>query len=113
MACAPYELEGAIRELATNESLRDELGKKAHDFVTAEWSSRRVAERYLKVLTDGGEQEWYFDPYHVNYSLGYGMPLDKVGSTVRMVVENAGVESLQLGDKPELLKSVLSTAGIS
>ena len=113
MACAPGEIEGAIRTLATNQPLREELGRKAHEFVTTQWTSKRVAERYLKVLTDGGGEAWYFDPYRVNYYLGYGMPAEKVGSTVKLVVDDRGVESLQLDDKPELLRSLLSTAGIS
>ncbi len=113
MACAPDEIEGAIRELATNETLRNELGQKARDFVTDKWKSRLVAERYMKVLTGAGEKEWYFDPHHVNYSLGYGMPLERVAATVRMVVDARGSDSLQLDDKPELLRSVLSLAETS
>jgi hypothetical protein len=112
LACHPDELEMGVRRLATDSAFRRDLGSRAHEFVAAEWSSRRVAERYLKVLSDGGEQSWYFDPYQVNYAFGYGMPIDKVGATARMVIDDAGVESLQLNDKPELLESILSLAGL-
>jgi glycosyltransferase involved in cell wall biosynthesis len=113
VACAPHELESGIRRLATDAVFRENLGKKARDFVTSEWTCRRVAERYYKVLTEGGEKSWYFDPYEVNYALGYGMPLEKVGETVKLVIDDAGVESLQLSDKPHLLESILSLAGAS
>ena len=100
--CHPDHLEETVERLVLEPEYRHELGERARKFVTEEWSPRRVAERYLRLIEGDIPQEWWYDPNRIRYLHGMGISEAKARETVRAVIEIAGIEALQLSDKPEL-----------
>jgi len=70
--------------------------------VRARWNPRQVAERFLHILKGEVPQSWLFDPRHIRYCYGYGLPADKVKDRIARVIREGGRQALRLTDKPEL-----------
>ncbi len=106
--CAPEELKDAIRALVTDPEKRRRLGENAYRFVTENWGSRVVAERFLRLCTDEIPETWYYDPARLRYLHGYGMPEDLLRKRLGELVARTGRETLRLKDKPELEAAFLA-----
>lgn len=109
-ACHPDDITEAIRELVTEHQARRELGDRARRHVMLRSDPSIVAERFLRVLTDGPAAEWVSDPSDTRYLFGSGLPSERVRAIVRDLVREHGPGSLQLGDKPELESSMIEWA---
>jgi hypothetical protein len=90
--------------MITDKSFRDDLGKKAMEFVQKNWSPEKVAERYLRLIKGDIPREWYFDPNNIKYLHGAGISEQCVQNNIKSIIEYNGTKSLQLSDKPELEK---------
>ena len=106
----PAHIEAAIERLIIDRAFRLELGAKARRFVTTHWTAKAVAERYLKLLSDDIPENWWFDPGHVRYVRGCGMPQAHASRLVRELIERFGVSSLQVADKQELEQAFIRLA---
>jgi hypothetical protein len=108
--CHPDRIEDAIRQLATDVPYRVELGEKARQFVTRNWSPSNVARRYVALIEGEIPESWMFDPRGIRYVSGTGIPQSVTRAAVRRLVEMRGVAALCLSDKPELEDTLLAFA---
>lgn len=109
--CHPDAFEQAIEELIVNESARKKLGEQAKRFVDEYWSAKAVAERFMQILGGDYPSDWLCDPSSITYLHGWGLTEAKVQQLVERMVTNFGVSSLQLEDKPQLVKRFLDFIG--
>ena len=105
-SCHPDEAARAIRELVEDAAGREDLGRRAFDFVRERSAPGLVAARYLRVFRDDIPAEWMSDPMDVRYCSGSGLTQDRVRDVVRAIIDQSGPAALQLGDKP-LLEAIL------
>lgn len=103
--CHPDNIQDSIEKMIVDESFRNNLGKKAREFVQKIWSPDMVAERYLRLIKGDIPGEWYYDPNNIRYLQGAGLPEQCAKNNIKAIIEYNGIKSLQLSDKPELEKS--------
>lgn len=108
--CLPEEVESAIERLIVDATYRVELGRRAKDFVDSNWTSRNVAERYVRIARGDVPADWLYDPRKVCYVYGAGISKDQARALIRSVIEIGGKESLQVSDKPLLEKQLVEFA---
>jgi hypothetical protein len=109
--CSPGELEAAVERLILDADLRARLGEQARRYVEETWAPRRVAARFLRLISGDLPREWVCDPARVRYLHGFGLPEGEARRLVREVVERGGRGALQLSDKPELEELFVEFAG--
>lgn len=104
--CQPEDIEAAVEKLVVDVRFREDLGRRARDFVETRWLASRSAERILALAQGDFPKEWLFDPTHCDYILGMGMPKESVRQVIRGMLLKYGVESFKLGDKPRMEKKL-------
>ena len=104
-------VESAIEKLIVDEAYRLEVGKQAQQFVRSQWTFKKVAERYVRLIEGDVPDHWMYDPKDLRYVYGWG-PEDSIKQAVRDLIEYGGVAALQLSDKPELEKRFIEFAGL-
>lgn len=109
----PELLGCAIQKMATDQNYREQLGKKAKQFVNEQWSSKCVAERYLNLLMGTVPHEWYFDPRETTYIRGCGLSEKATTELITEMIQGFGIKSLQVKNKPDLEQKLLNVAGVS
>lgn len=107
---APEEMEAAIERLIVDIQFREELGKKARDFVLSQWSPPKVAGRYLQLLNDDVPTQWWCDPASVHYLHGCGLHKERVRRLISLLTDKFGSTALQVNDKPDLKAALASFA---
>lgn len=110
--CAPESILEAIERLIIDVKYRQDLGDRAKEFVEKNCNPRVVAERYMRLITEGSPKEWLFNPSDIRYFHGYGQHEDQVKEMIRRVVKSGGNKALCLEDKPELEKAMLEFASV-
>lgn len=108
--CHPDEIEEAIEKMIVDVDYRTRLSMEAHKFVTENWSSKKVAEKYLRIINGDIPSEWLYDPKQIKYVHGGGLPEQRVKEIIREMVKIGTKDALQLQDKPELEKNMLDFA---
>lgn len=102
MFCHPDCLEETMERLVVDKDFREELGRKAQEFVINNWSSVKVAQHYLMLMDGSIPPEWLYDPRHIRYLHGCGLSEDKLKKIIAAFLKIGGKKSLCLSDKPEL-----------
>jgi hypothetical protein len=110
--CHPDQIEQAIESLIVNPEERLRLGAEVQMFVRDKWNAAEVARRYLRIIEGDIPGEWWLDPHSVTYLEGAGQPIERTKENIRQMVEQFGVESLQLSHRPDLEQAFLNFAGI-
>lgn len=95
------DLETSLQHLLDNPSKAIELGRKARHFVTAEWSTVRVAERVYSLISDHPTDDWLFDPGTIECTCGM-LPQTQVNTLVASVIQVGGKQALRLSSHPRL-----------
>jgi hypothetical protein len=108
--CHPEELEQTLDALVTERGTREELGRRAREWVIRERAPRTVASRYLRLFRDDVPAEWTFDPQDVEYVNGLASE-EFVRRWVRALVAHGGAEALQLDENPGARDRLLVFAG--
>jgi glycosyltransferase involved in cell wall biosynthesis len=108
--CHPDEITCSIERLIVDEEYRIDLGRRAQEFVRTQWTPEKVARRYLQIIEGTIPDEFMFDPNTIRYVQGYGMPESKSKEIIHKMIEQYGIESLCLSDKPELEKIIKNYA---
>ncbi len=108
--CHPDGIEQAIDDLIVNCQERLKLGAEAQKFVREKWNSAEVARRYLRLIEGGTPEDWWLDPQTVSYLEGAGQSEERSKENIRKMVEQYGVESLQLSQRPDLERAFLEFA---
>jgi len=101
-ACHPDDIEAAIEKLILDEAYRLDLGRRAREFVEANWSAAQVAERFLKVIEGNIPDNWMYDPAQIRYFHGGGVSEDRLIPFLRAYIDTQGKNALQLSDKPDM-----------
>jgi hypothetical protein len=109
--CAPEGIVEAVRRLASDSAHRENLGRRAHDFVHARWSRTEIARRFVQLMDGAPPAEWMFDPRTLRYVEGCGLSREHVRAVVQDVLREGGPAALCLADKPELEAAFLEFAG--
>lgn len=110
--CHPEKIEQAIEDLIVNRDERLRLGAEAQKFVQEKYNAAEVARRYLRLIEGDIPEDWWLDPNLVTYLEGAGQPVEQTKETVRQMVEQFGVESLQLSHRPDLERAFLEFADV-
>lgn len=110
--CHPDNLESAIEELITDKSLRLSIGKEAKCFVEKNWTSKKVAERFLLLIQGKTPSNWIYDPKKIRYLHGGGQSEAEGKNKLRAILETGGEKALQLNDKPELERMFVDFANL-
>jgi glycosyltransferase involved in cell wall biosynthesis len=110
--CHPDQLEQAIERLISDVPYRLELGRRAREFVSSNWTPVSVARRYLALIEDRVPEGWAFDPRRIRYYAGTGMPESVARTGVRRLIEAYGTGALCLLDKPEMEAAFVAFASI-
>ena len=109
-ACHPDELTVTVERLVIDSAYRQELGRRAREFIASQWNHRSVARRLCQLIERDPPSTWTNDPQEIRYLHGYGMPEERVRRQLRAMVEHGGSTSLHLEDKPKLEKLMVSFA---
>jgi hypothetical protein len=104
--CQPEDIEAAVEKLVVDVKFREELGRRARDFVETRWLASLSAERILALAQGDIPKEWLFDPANCDYILGMGMPKESVKQVMRGMLLKYGIESFMLRDKPRIEKQI-------
>ena len=102
MFCHPDNLEEAMETMISNQTFREELGKKAFDFVMNNWSATNVAQHYLMLINGNFPQRWLHDPHNIRYLHGCGLPEERTKKIIDRFLKIGGRRSMCLSDKPVL-----------
>ena len=102
--CLPEQIEDAIDKLLTDVPYRQDLGRRAQEFVKQTWSSREVAERYLRIIQGSAPPDWSYDPAEIRYLHGWGLTELQARTLVHRYLDAGGVSALHLADKPRLVE---------
>jgi hypothetical protein len=108
--CHPDELDDAITTLTTDEALRHELGLRAQRFVTGRWAAEAVAGRLMTVLDGEAPPDWLVEPRDVRYVHGWGVSEATLRATLRRMIDEVGVASLQLAPNSSARRLVAELA---
>jgi len=100
--CHPDLLEASMEKLIVDHQFRQELGKKAREFVITNWSAKKVAQHYLMLIDGNLPREWLYDPRNIRYLHGCGLSEAKAKKIIAAFLKTGGRKSLCLSDKPEL-----------
>ena len=104
MFCHPDHLEEAMEKLIVDKSFREELGRKAKEFVMTNWQAIKVAERYIMLIEGTFPKKWLYDPNNIEYLHGCGLSEEKAKTIIAAFLKTGGEKSLCLSDKPDLEK---------
>lgn len=108
LLCRPDELQAAIEKLIVDVSYRRSLGREAMQYVRSQWTVRKVAERYLRVLNGEIPEEWYWNPDDVRYFHGWGQTEVTIRNKVNRMIDRYGTASLGLGHRPDFETAFLA-----
>ncbi len=97
--CHEDDLENAILKLAREKILRHKVAEAGQRLVPA-WSPDQVATRITRIFSGSIPAEWYFSPEDIPIFYSGGIPVALARETVQQMMEQFGVDSLQLSDKP-------------
>lgn len=100
--CLPENLEFEIKEFVTNKQKRTESAAKLNAFVTENWNSATIAQKYITIIEGKTPSEWIYDPVRIEYTGGYGISKSKLKSFLEQYVSKYGFNALYLDDKPGL-----------
>lgn len=100
----PDRLVDSIEKLIKDKKYRLKLGQKAREFVRTKWRAEVVAKHYLSLVDSKLGKEWFFDPNKIRYVYGGGISKGRLKENIKSLINDWGLEALQLKDKPELEK---------
>jgi glycosyltransferase involved in cell wall biosynthesis len=109
--CHPDKIQDSIERMIVDTSFRNDMGKKAMEFVQKNWSPDKIAERYLRLIKGDIPAEWYYDPNNIQYLQGGGASEQFIKEILKAIIEYSGIDSLQVSDKPNLEKRFKDFAG--
>lgn len=101
------ELKKAVIKLIENKEFRKNLGKKAQEFVHQNWNAAEVAKRYLRILNNDIPDEWYIDPYKMDFVHGCAIENERRKVLVAEYIQKYGRKELCMGDKKSLEEHLL------
>ena len=111
--CRPDEVEAMLERLVSDAGWRRACGEKVGEFVAKHWEARRLAERFLVLISGSVPADWFFDPQDITYFHGWGVSEERLRHALAEFIGHFGVAALQLTDKPALETSLVRFASAS
>lgn len=108
--CVPEKLQETVEKFVGDREKRLRLGDAARTFVHENWTTGKVASRFLCLLQGDPPQDWLIDPLHVMYVQGCGLSERRARENVAAVIRTGGVGALQLSHNPNLEKLFIKFA---
>ena len=105
--CVPDNLEKELRDLIDNKEKRISLGKKAYEFVTENWSTEQVVQKFVQIINNDVPDDWYYDPYICEYPYGEGISKTDLKRVIKRLIKEVGLNGLYINDKPKLLNKYM------
>jgi len=102
VVCTPERFEETCERLIVDADYRLEMGKKVYDFVVQNWNNELVANRYCTLINEGFPENFFFDPKETEYLYGACLSKEHVKKNVSKIIDQYGIEALQLSDKPKI-----------
>jgi hypothetical protein len=109
--CHPDKLESAVERLLLDADYRNELGRRAKQYVHERWAPGVVARKWQQIIDGVLPGECWFEPHRTTYVHGGGMNQALLRETVRELVRHYGPSALELDDKPALRNRLLELVG--
>jgi hypothetical protein len=106
--CLPDDIEVAIENFILNKEVREDIGKKAKEFVQEKWHYIAVAEKFQMIFTNQIPNHWYLDPNDIEYKYGVGQSEIKTKDNLIAIIKRFGLKSLFLQEKPKLIELFLN-----
>ncbi len=100
----PDQLEQAVESLISDRDKIREIGAKAKVYVSENWNSNAIAEKYIRIFRGDVPEDWYYDPYDCEYIFGCGAKKENIKKAVAQIIEKYGITALCIDDKPKLIK---------
>lgn len=113
IVCDTEDIRDVLRDAVADPGHLSEMGAEAQRFLRERWNPEAVARRYLSVLDGTWPTEGWEDPSAIEDIGGCGASRELVAGAVAAMVAADGESSLQLDDKPVLLKRLLDRANSS
>ncbi len=108
--CRPDEIEAAIEDWIVHPEACRQAGADARAFVRARWTSRQVAERYLRLVRGDFPSTWWRDPGDTPFHEGGFADRSVHRQTIAQLVDAYGPGVLHVDDKPDLRRALLEFA---
>jgi glycosyltransferase involved in cell wall biosynthesis len=108
--CHPDDIEKSIEKMINDTEFRLDLGRRAKEFVHANWTPEQVANRYLMLMTDRYPKDWLNNPADITYLHGCGLSEYRAKQLIQTFINKGGVESICLSDKPILERKLVDFA---
>jgi hypothetical protein len=108
--CRPEDALETVRRLAKDADERAGIGRRCHEFVRASLTPASVAARYLRVIRGDVPESWRYDPVGSRHVHGSGLSEDAEKASIRRLIEECGVRSLMVHDKPALERALVHYA---
>jgi hypothetical protein len=64
----------------------------------------------LQLIEGNMPQDWLYDPKDILYLHGYGLSESSTEKFIKALIQDGGIEALQITDKPELARRFLQFA---
>lgn len=103
----PEKIYDAALELATAPAYRQELGRRAHDFVMENWSPQKVGLRYCRMLEGSAPQHWFYNPLENKNINGYGINENELKNFLTAYMKLFSTKGLFADHNPELIEKIL------
>jgi len=104
--CQPEEIEAAIEKLVIDVQFREDLGRRAGQFVEEGWIATKCAERMLALIKGEYPKEWLYEPSNCRYIFGMGLSKENLQRIMLGMYEKFGIDGFLLSDKPEMEKLI-------
>lgn len=100
--CHPESLEASVIKLIEDINFRLNLGKKALSFVSSNWTSEIIAEKFIKIFNNNVDETWLLNPNDIVYINGIGVPEIDLKLLVQKIIYKYDIDKLGLQEKPNL-----------
>lgn len=98
--CKPEEIEGAIDLLVTNKEYRNELGSRAHNFISKKWCVEEYTKKIKLLLETDPLTEWMVDPNNILYMDGCGVSRKESQEAIREYISLYGIDAMEIDKYP-------------
>lgn len=88
----PEEAKNAIRKMILDGEFRNQLGKRAEEFVIKNYSGKIVAQKLCNIIKGDFPKYWIVDPEKIKYNYGYGMSKEQIKSVIVNIIKINGRE---------------------
>ncbi|RIW12361.1 glycosyltransferase family 1 protein [Algoriphagus lacus] len=69
----PDQIKETLRMLCLSPELRENAGSELHQFVSKNWNSKTIAQKFLDLISGDFDRSWLFFPEKISYYNGWGL----------------------------------------